>query len=159
MWENEDIFSLSFLEDFLDKNEKIIFKKFVKQFYKNKDVDFVNNEFDSKRKKEIKNFLIFFKSQLNNSKYKKEYKNFTEIIKTLKKNKITFRRKGFRPSDKKISNKNLYHISKNVLKIKQTLQYFLKTSREKCVVDNFFSDLNYFFKQFSQIYEIKLRNE
>ena len=159
LWENEDIFSLSFLEDFLDENEKIIFKKFIKQFYKNKDVDFVNNEFDSKRKKEIKNFLIFFKSQLNNSKYKKEYKNFTEIIKTLKKNKITFRRKGFRPSDEKISNKNLYYISKNVLKIKQILQYFLKTSMEKCVVDNFFSDLNYFFKQFSKIYEIKLRNE
>ena len=159
LWENEDIFSLSFLEDFLDENEKIIFKKFIKQFYKNKDVDFVNDEFDSKRQKEIKNFLIFFKSQLNNSKYKKEYKNFIEIIKTLKKNKIAFRRKGFRPSDEKISNKNLYYISRNVLKIKQILQYFLKTSREKCVVDNFFSDLNYFFKQFSQIYEIKLRNE
>ena len=124
LWENEDIFSLSFLEDFLDENEKIIFKKFIKQFYKNKDIDFVNDEFDSKRKKEIKNFLIFFKSQLNNSEYKKEYKNFTEIIKTLKKNKITFRRKGFRPSDEKISNKNLYYISKNVLKIKQILQYF-----------------------------------
>ena len=54
LWENEDIFSLSFLEDFLDENEKIIFKKFIKQFYKNKDVDFVNDEFDSKRKKEIK---------------------------------------------------------------------------------------------------------
>ena len=144
LWEKEDYNSLGIIEEFLNVNEKLIYK------------DLLNNIRKKPQEFKIQSIEKIF---INIRKYilkdeSNEFESFKNFLKSSKKIKASYRRQGIRESDTEISSKFILEIIDQFTRLRKFLYEFLNQNNDEKIFDKFVNDFYFFNDAFKNIHKI-----
>ena len=160
LWIFDKIEYFSFIRDFLNESEIVIFNEFIEkqknhnQLLNEKVSNQLINQYDE-NKINIENISKKFKQKLKHNYFKNNLSNFEEFLEKLKFQSRSFRRNGFEfksANDKKLF--ILEDLYKSLAEIKKFLNEFLNTVNNKGLnlKNQLDQDKKLFFNQFKNLY-------
>ncbi|MFL2818583.1 MAG: hypothetical protein ACJ0BR_02880 [Candidatus Puniceispirillales bacterium] len=160
LWIFDKIEYFSFIRDFLNESEIVIFKEFIEkqknhnQLLNEKVSNQLINQYDED-KINIENISKKFKQKLKHNYFKNNLSNFEEFLEKLKFQSRSFRRNGF--EFKSTNDKKLFILNdlyKSLTEIKKFLNEFLNTVNDRGLnlKNQLDQDKKLFFNQFKNLY-------
>ena len=134
MWEKEDYNTLGIIEEFLNVNEKLIYKDLLNNIRKKP------QEFKIQSIEKI--FINIRKHILEDES--NEFESFKKFLKSSKKIKASYRRQGIRESDTEISSKFILEIIDQFTRLRKFLYEFLNQNNDEKIFGKFVND--FYFK-------------
>ena len=144
LWEKEDYNSLGIIEEFLNVNEKLIYKDLLNNIRKKP------QEFKIQSIEKI--FINIRKKILEDES--NQFKSFKNFLKSSKKIKASYRRQGIRESDTEISSKFILEIIDQFTRLRKFLYEFLNQNNDEKIFDKFVNDFYFFNDAFKNIHKI-----
>ena len=144
LWEKEDYNSLGIIEEFLNVNEKLIYKDLLNNIRKKP------QEFKIQSIEKI--FINIRKHILEDES--NEFESFKNFLKSSKKIKASYRRQGIRESDTEISSKFILEIIDQFTRLRKFLYEFLNQNNDEKIFDKFVNDFYFFNDAFKNIHKI-----
>ena len=144
MWEKEDYNSLGIIEEYLNVNEKLIYKDLLNNIRKKP------QEFKIQSIEKI--FINIRKHILEDES--NQFESFKNFLKSSKKIKASYRRQGIRESDTEISSKFILEIIDQFTRLRKFLYEFLNQNNDEKIFGKFVNDFYFFNDAFKNIHKI-----
>ena len=144
LWEKEDYNTLGIIEEFLNVNEKLIYKDLLNNIRKKP------QEFKIQSIEKI--FINIRKNILEDES--NQFESFKNFLKSSKKIKASYRRQGIRESDTEISSKFILEIIDQFTRLRKFLYEFLNQNNDEKIFDKFVNDFYFFNDAFKNIHKI-----
>ena len=144
LWEKEDYNSLGIIEEFLNVNEKLIYKDLLNNIRKKP------QEFKIQSIEKI--FINIRKHILEDES--NQFESFKNFLKSSKKIKASYRRQGIRESDTEISSKFILEIIDQFTRLRKFLYEFLNQNNDEKIFGKFVNDFYFFNDAFKNIHKI-----
>ena len=144
LWEREDYNTLGIIEEFLNVNEKLIYKDLLNNIRKKP------QEFKIQSIEKI--FINIRKNILEDES--NQFESFKNFLKSSKKIKASYRRQGIRESDTEISSKFILEIIDQFTRLRKFLYEFLNKNNDEKIFDKFVNDFYFFNDAFKNIHKI-----
>ena len=144
LWEKEDYNTLGIIEEFLNVNEKLIYKDLLNNIRKKP------QEFKIQSIEKI--FINIRKNILEDES--NQFESFKNFLKSSKKIKASYRRQGIRESDTEISSKFILEIIDQFTRLRKFLYEFLNKNNDEKIFDKFVNDFYFFNDAFKNIHKI-----
>ena len=144
LWEKEDYNSLGIIEEFLNVNEKLIYKDLLNNIRKKP------QEFKIQSIEKI--FINIRKHILEDES--NQFESFKNFLKSSKKIKASYRRQGIRESDTEISSKFILEIIDQFTRLRNFLYEFLNKNNDENIFGTYVNDFYFFNDAFKNIHKI-----
>ena len=144
LWEKEDYNSLGIIEEYLNVNEKLIYKDLLNNIRKKP------QEFKIQSIEKI--FINIRKNILEDES--NQFESFKNFLKSSKKIKASYRRQGIRESDTEISSKFILEIIDQFTRLRKFLYEFLNQNNDEKIFGKFVNDFYFFNDAFKNIHKI-----
>ena len=144
LWEREDYNTLGIIEEFLNVNEKLIYKDLLNNIRKKP------QEFKIQSIEKI--FINIRKKILEDES--NQFKSFNNFLKSSKKIKASYRRQGIKESDAEISGKFILEIIDHFTRLRKFLCEFLNKNNDENIFGTYVNDFYFFNDAFKNIHKI-----
>ena len=144
LWEREDYNTLGIIEEFLNVNEKLIYKDLLNNIRKKP------QEFKIQSIEKI--FINIRKNILEDES--NQFESFKNLLKSSKKIKASYRRQGIKESDAEISSKFILEIIDHFTRLRKFLYEFLNKNNDENIFGTYVNDFYFFNDAFKNIHKI-----
>ena len=144
LWEKEDYNAFGIIEEFLNVNEKLIYKDLLNNIRKKP------QEFKIQSIEKI--FINIRKHILEDES--NQFESFKNFLKSSKKIKASYRRQGIRESDTEIASKFILEIIDQFTRLRKFLYEFLYKNNDEKIFGKFVNDFYFFNDAFKNIHKI-----